>query len=81
MKRDKQISMKVNSDLIDKFNAIVAKFTTRLDWGYKVYYRCEFPDKQHYVFAKYSLADLFENALKDFIEKYEDLSAVKSDTN
>lgn len=71
-RRDKQISMKVNSRLLDRFNNIVDKFTTKIDVGYKNIYSCRFPDKPHMHFDKYSIADLLEYALYDFIIKYED---------
>ncbi len=79
-RRDKQISMKVNSDLINKFNVIIDRVTRKVDLGYKTLYSCTFPDKPHSYYDKYTIADLLEEALRDFIKKYDDVSAVKSNT-
>ncbi len=73
-KRDKQLSMKVDSRLLDRFNNIVDKFTIKIDVGNRIIYHCIFPDKPHMHFEKYSIADLLEYALYNFIIKYEDLS-------
>ncbi len=70
-RRDKQVSMKVDSRLFNRFNNIVDKFTIKIDVGYKNIYHCIFPDTPQLHFDKYSIADLLEDALYRFIIKYE----------
>ncbi len=73
MNRNKVISIRINEERYNKFLEIVNKFTYIFEIDYpsrtEKRYHTKFPDKQ-YSFDKYTLADLVNEALKEFIEKY-----------
>ena len=68
LNRDKTISIKVNSNLVKQFNKIVEENTSKYLFYGKNFYDCLFSDS--YCRGKFTLGDLLEKALKDFIEKY-----------
>lgn len=72
-KRDKVITIRVNEKQYNAFLETVAKFTETYEIDFpsrteKRYYT-KFPDK-NFSFEKYTLADLVEEAIDDFIKKY-----------
>ena len=73
MGRKKIVSIRVNEDKYNKFLEIIDKFTTTYQISYpsseRTRYHTQFPDKC-FSFDKYSFADLVNDALKEFIEKY-----------
>jgi len=64
--RDKNISIRVDSKKLDKFKEIVDKNTSVNNYYSHKYYTCKF-GKQSWLSNKYSLADLVEEALEQFI--------------
>jgi hypothetical protein len=80
--RDKIVSVRVDGNRYKEFLEIVAKFT--ISWTNDFPSRTEkryltrFPDKP-YHYDKYTLADLIDEAMREFIEKYKDQS-FKSNT-
>ena len=73
-KRDKVISIRVNAEQYNAFLETVSKFTEKYTIEYpsrtETRYHTQFPDKPYYRFEKYTLADLVEKAMQEFIEKY-----------
>ncbi len=72
--RDKIVSIRVNGSRYKEFLEIVEKFT--ISWTNDFPSRTEkrystrFPDKPHESYDKYTLADLVDQAMREFIEKY-----------
>jgi len=66
IKRDKTCSIKVNSKLLEQFQAIVDRDTRCYRFNNKINYDCLFSKRG---IGKYTLADFVEEALKEFIEK------------
>lgn len=66
--RDKLISVRVNSRLLDEFNAIVkSKTRILIYYGRKI---IEYEGKATYAGGgKYSISDLLEAALEEYIKK------------
>ncbi len=69
MKRDKIISIRVDSSLFEKFLSVVdsktEKYTGR--GGRNLYNYC---DDSGASWEKFTPADLFEKAMRDYVEKY-----------
>lgn len=69
MKRDKIISVRVNSELLDKVQKIIDSRT--YCWenlrGNKHYH---YKDENGYSHDKYTIADLLESAMNEYIEKF-----------
>ena len=63
MKRDKTISVKVNSDLLEKFNKIVDSKTRRWEYAGRVHYDY----LGQLSSGKFSVGDLLEKALKEYV--------------
>ena len=66
-KRDLTKSVKVNSVLLKQFNDIVESKTRRWDWCGRIRYDCVFSGGG-LCSGKYSIADLLEKALIEFID-------------
>ena len=66
-KRDLTKSVKVNSTLLKKFEDIVESKTRRWDWCGRTHYDCVFSG-QGLSSGKYTIADLLEKALIEFID-------------
>ena len=75
--RDKIISIRVDTDLYNEFLATVARFTSVLTLDFpsrtEKHYNTRFPDKPYSPVDKYTIADLTEKAMKEFIEKYKSM--------
>ena len=71
MKRDKIISIRVNSALFERFKKIVSEHTKRWFTGGKVRYQTLGLFKGFNRLEQYTPADLFEEALFDFISRNE----------
>lgn len=67
-KRDLTKSVKVNSDLVKKFDEIVESKTRRWNWCGRTHYDCIFSG-QGLSSGKYTIADLLEKALLEFINE------------
>lgn len=72
MKRDKIISVRVDSSLFDQVQKIIDSRTTISHYEHRTYYI--YRDENGKYHNKYTIADLLEKAMKEYIEK---LSAVK----
>ena len=72
--RDKIISIRVDTKLYNEFLETVAKFTNVLTLDFpsrtEKHYSVRFPDQPYSPTDKYTLADLTEKAMREFIEKY-----------
>ena len=66
-KRDLTKSVKVNSTLLKEFENIVESKTRRWDWCGRTHYDCVFSG-QGSSSGKYTIADLLEKALREFID-------------
>lgn len=66
-KRDLTKSVKVNSSLLKQFEDIVESKTRRWDWCGRTHYDCVFSG-QGISSGKYTIADLLEKALLEFID-------------
>lgn len=73
-KRDKVISIRVNSERYNEFLETVSKFTRTFTLDYpsrtETHYETRFPDKPFQWYDKYTLADLVDEAMQEFIKKY-----------
>ena len=71
MYRNVTKSVKVNSDLLEKFEKIVNERTTRIDYNGRVHYYSQLNKNGIYgsIHGKFTMADLLERALKQFIEE------------
>ena len=72
--RKKIITIRVNEETYNEFLATVEKFTKVYTFDFpsrteKRYYT-RFPDKPFTPMDKYTLADLVDESMKDFIKKY-----------
>lgn len=70
MKRDKVITLRVRSDLYNKANEIIENNTKTYETYKTKRYFNNLPDKYRdlYRISKFSIADLLEMALKEFIK-------------
>ncbi len=66
MKRDKIISVRVNSELLDKVQKIIDSRTHVLNLRGINHYR--YVDENGYSQDKYTIADLLESAMKEYIK-------------
>lgn len=70
MKRDKVISLRVDSRLYHRFSSIVdSKTENHIGRGGRNWYM--YINDKGLSYYKFTAADLFEQALKAYIEKYE----------
>lgn len=73
-KRDKVISIRVNTEQYNAFLETVSKFTETYTIEYpsrtETRYNTRFPDKPNRWQDKYTLADLVDEAIQSFLEKY-----------
>ena len=73
-KRGKVISVRVNEQLYNDFLKTVDKFTDKYTIDFpsrrETRHYTRFPDKPYFGSAKYTLADLLEESMKSFVEKY-----------
>ena len=68
MKRDKVISVRVDSALYDRFQAEVKRMTLESDiWGRSKYYYSDGIRKSS--FNQFTVADLLEEAMKKYLEE------------
>lgn len=69
----KTTSVKIDVEKLEMFNRIIEKFTKKFTMEFpsqtKTHYTTRFPDKNTYH-NKYTIGDLLDEALSDFIEKY-----------
>ena len=71
MLRNKNISIRVNSSLLNKVQTIIDKHTVvRVIYNHK-YYHCSL-GKQYSLSNKVSVADIFEEALLKFVEEHKE---------
>lgn len=73
IERKKVVSVRVNENLHERFLQTVAKFTVTTTSGVTAVrerYHVKFPDREHWLHDKYTVADLLEEAMAEFIEKY-----------
>ena len=68
MKRDKIISVRVNSDLLDKVQKIIDSRTYTLEIRGRNHYRYKSENRTEY--EKYTIADLLESAMWEYVEKF-----------
>lgn len=71
-KRDKIISVRVNSNLYNQVQKIIDDRTTVFRGIKRNWY--EYIDENRFIHDKFTIADILEKAMSDYIEK---LSAVK----
>lgn len=71
MYRNVTKSVKVNKDLLEKFEKIVEERTTRIDYNGRVHYYSQLNKNGIYgsIRGKFTLADLLERSLRSFIEE------------
>ena len=73
-KRNKVVTVRVDEDLYNEFLKVVEGFTTKfsLEYSSKVSntYYVRFPEKNFYHCGKYTLGDLVETSMQEFIRKY-----------
>ncbi len=68
MKRDKIISVRVNSDLLDKVQKIIDSRTYIIEVrGRNIYH---YKDENRHTQDKYTIADLLESAMNEYVEKF-----------
>ena len=69
MKRDKIITVRVNSELLEKVNQLIESRTTILYYGLRNHYRYYSPNEKykHHSIDKVTTADILEIALKMFL--------------
>ena len=68
MYRNVTKSVKVNKDLLEKFEKIVDDNTRRWEYAGRVHYDCKFSGSGFYS-GKFTVADLLEKALEQFIKE------------
>lgn len=66
MKRDKIISVRVDSTLLDKVQKIIDSRTTVIEYRKLKHYH--YIDENGYSHEKYTIADLLESAMKQYIK-------------
>lgn len=73
-KRDRVVTIRVNEKQYNAFLETVAKFTISYTIDYpsrtEKRYHTTFPDKPFSRYEKYTLADLVEDSMDEFIRKY-----------
>ena len=77
--RGKIISVRVNEDLYNRFQSVVAK-NTKVYQAYKTRRLYDYRDpinQQLCQYDKFSIGDLLELAMKDFVEKREDICEIE----
>ena len=68
MKRDKVISIRVNSDLLEQFQEEVKNCTLTSDiWGRSRYYYSD--GIRHSEFKQFTVSDLLEEAMQKYLEE------------
>ena len=67
--RDKIVTIRVSSRLLDKFNNIVASKTQTTTYAGRIFYEYEGRREYQTNGGKFTLADLVENSLEDYIKK------------
>lgn len=68
MKRDKIISVRVDSNLLDEVQKIIDSRTQVFEArGIKHYH---YKDEKGYSHDKYTIADLLEQAMREYIKKF-----------
>ena len=65
MRRDKIISVRVNKDLLKKVQEIIDSRTTIWQGRHNYYH---YIDENGYSHEKYTIADLLEEAMRDYIK-------------
>lgn len=68
MKRDKLISLRVNSDLLEKVNNKIMSKTTIIQGSRRNYYHYH-DDKRSGHFDKFTIADLLEEKLRSYLQE------------
>lgn len=72
--RNKIITIRVNEQLYNEFLETVAKFTKIYTYDFpsrtENHHYTKFPDKPYNGRGKYTLADLVDESMKEFIKKY-----------
>lgn len=68
MRRDKIISVRVNSELLEKVQKIIDSRTYTFELRGKNHYR--YKDENGTAYEKYTIADLLESAMREYIEKF-----------
>ena len=75
MKRDKILSIRQNSELLNKVKTIIDKHTVVEEFYNHKYYHCDLKKKWLSLSNKYSISDIVEEALLKFVEEHkEDLN-------
>ena len=69
MKRDKIITVRVNSELLEKVNKLIESRTTVQSYNFRNHYRYHSPNEKykHYSIDKVTTADILEIALEMFL--------------
>ena len=67
--RDKIVAIRVSSRLLDKFNNIVASKTRTTTYAGRTFYEYEGRREFQENGGKFTLVDLVENSLKEYIER------------
>ena len=72
--RNKIITIRVNEQLYNEFLETVAKFTQIYTCNFpsrtENRYYTKFPDRPYNGMQKYTLADLVDESMKEFVKKY-----------
>ena len=66
MRRDKIITVRVNSKLFDEVQKIIDSHTYGFELRGRNHYR--YTDEKHTYHGKYTIADLLESAMEEYIE-------------
>lgn len=66
MRKDKIITVRVNSELFDEVQKIIDSHTYVFEWHGRNHYR--YKDEKGISHKKYTIADLLESAMKEYIE-------------
>lgn len=68
MRRDKIISVRVDSNLLEEVQKIIDSRTYTFELRGKNHYR--YKDENGTAYEKYTIADLLESAMREYIEKF-----------
>lgn len=68
MRRDKIISVRVDSDLLNKVQKIIDSRTYSYELRGRNHYR--YKDEKGTAYEKYTIADLLESAMNEYVEKF-----------
>ena len=68
MRRDKIISVRVNSTLLNEVQEIINSRTYSYELRGRNYYR--YKDEKGTAYEKYTIADILESAMHEYIEKF-----------